>query len=84
MSNPTNGDIFVSGEDKLLKKYDYPTDLWGAIEFKKPPHAPTLELASHSIGTICWDFSKEFKQFATGGKDGSLILRNVNNISNAN
>ena len=26
ISNHTNGDIFVSGDDKLLKKYEYPTD----------------------------------------------------------
>jgi len=26
ITNYTNGDIFVSGDDKLLKKYEYPTD----------------------------------------------------------
>lgn len=26
MSNIYNGDIFVSGEDKFLKKYDFPTE----------------------------------------------------------
>ena len=40
MANSQNHDIFVSGEDKLLKKYDYPDQPWSAIEFKKPPAAP--------------------------------------------
>jgi hypothetical protein len=26
MANFSNGDIFVTGDDKLLKKYEYPTD----------------------------------------------------------
>jgi hypothetical protein len=26
MSNIYNGDIFLTGDDKFLKKYDYPTE----------------------------------------------------------
>jgi WD40 repeat protein len=84
MANPTNGDIFICGKDKILKKYEYPTDKFKGIDFKKAPNAPIQELNSHSIGTLCWGLSKEFKQFATGGKDGSIILRNFNNFATGN
>lgn len=78
ITNHTNGDIFVSGDDKLLKKYEYPTDKVKQIDFKRAPPAPVEELQSHAIGTTCWDVSKEFKQVVTGGKDGTLILRQMN------
>jgi hypothetical protein len=51
------GDIFVNGEDKLMKQYGFPEEVWENIEFKKPPPAPIQELSSHSIGTTCWDYS---------------------------
>lgn len=77
ISNHTNGDIFVSGEDRLLKKYDYPVDQLKHLDFKRAPPAPIEEFNSHSIGTTCFDVSKEFKRVVTGGKDGNLILRNM-------
>ena len=40
MANPTNGDIFICGKDKILKKYEYPTDKFKGIDFKKAPNAP--------------------------------------------
>lgn len=49
LSNPYNGDIFVTGEDKFLKKYDYPADPFSKLDFKKAPGAPTEELKSHDI-----------------------------------
>jgi len=83
-SSIITGDIYVHGQDKLMKKYDFPEEKWENIEYRKAPPAPVMELSSHSIGTACWDFSKEYKQFATGGKDGCIILRNMNNIGNGN
>ena len=80
MANSLNHDIYVSGEDKLLKKYEYPDQPWANIEFKKPPNAPLQELSNHSIGTVCWDVSREFKMFATGGKDGMVLLRPLSNF----
>jgi hypothetical protein len=76
MANSQNQDIFVSGVDKLLKQYKCPEDPWRKVEFRKPPPAPLQELNSHSIGTVCWDVSSAFKQFATAGKDGMVLLRN--------
>ena len=84
MSSHSTGEIYVVGEDKILKQYDQPADLWAAIEFKKPPAAPVKEMPSHSIATTCWDVSKEFKQFATGGKDGVIMIRNVGKFETAN
>lgn len=84
VANHTNGEIYVTGDDKILKKYEYPTDTFESIDFRKAPLAPVMEMNSHSIGTSCWAISKDFKQIATGGKDGTVILRHMNDIQNAN
>jgi WD40 repeat protein len=77
-SNVHNGDIFVTGDDKFLKKYEFPADPFTKMDFKKPPNAPIEELKSHDLQNTCWDFSNEIKFMATGGKDGNIILRNMN------
>jgi WD40 repeat protein len=80
MANQLNGDIYVTGEDKLLKKYQYPTENIDSIDWKRAPPAPEEEHLSHSIGTTCWDIAKDFKFMATGGRDGQLFLRHVENV----
>ena len=80
ISNEITGDIFVSGEDKLLKKYELPAETITQIDVKRAPVAPVEEHNSHSIGTTCWDVTKEFKFMATGGKDGSILLRHISNV----
>lgn len=84
MSNIYNGDIFVCGDDKLLKKYEYPTEQFNKLDFKKPPNAPLEELPSHDVGTTCWDFANEIKFMVTGGKDGNIVLRNMNYVAQRN
>ena len=37
IANQVNGDIFVTGEDKLLKKYQYPYERVGAMDYKRAP-----------------------------------------------
>jgi len=37
IANQVTGDIFVTGEDKLLKKYEYPNETLGQIDFKRAP-----------------------------------------------
>ena len=81
MANVFNGDIFVSGEDRFLKKYEYPSDPISKIDFKRAPNAPIEELKSHDIGTTCWDISNEIKFLVSGGKDGNFILRNMNHVA---
>ena len=49
MSNIYNGDIFVSGEDKYLKKYEFPNETFAKLDFKKPPNPPAEELKSHDL-----------------------------------
>lgn len=80
LTNISNGDIFASGDDKWLKKYDYPTDSFQKIDFRKPPNAPTAELQGHDLLATCWDQQVEFQYIATGGKDGKFFLRNVKHI----
>lgn len=84
MSNPANGDIFICGEDRYLKRYEYPNEPISKIDFKKAANAPVEEIKSHDLGTTCWDVSSEIKFFVTGGKDGNFILRNINSISQSN
>lgn len=82
MSNIYNGDIYLCGEDRLLKKYEYPTETYAKLDFKKPPGAPIdQELKSHDLGTTCWDYSNEIKFMVTGGKDGNFVLRNMNYVA---
>jgi hypothetical protein len=81
LSNVFNKDIFVVGEDKFLKKYEYPTELFSKLDYKKAASAPVEELKSHYIGTTCWDFSNEIKFMATGGKDGNFFLRNMSYVA---
>ena len=80
MTNEITGEIFVCGDDRLLKKYEFPAEKITQIDTKRAPVAPVEEHQSHSIGTTSWDISKEFKFMATGGKDGSILLRHINNI----
>ena len=79
----TNG-IYVTGTDKLLKQYRYPSEDLDTLDFRSPPEDPEEELTSHAVGTTCWHESREFKFFVTGGKDGSIIMRNINNFSQMN
>lgn len=80
ITNEVTGDIFVTGEDRLLKKYEFPSEKIDQIDIKRAPVAPIEEHTSHPIGTTTYDVSKEFKFTATGGKDGSIYLRHNNNI----
>ncbi len=84
MSNIYNGDIFLTGEDKFLKKYEFPADPINKIDFKKAANPPVDELKSHDIGTTCCDFSNEIKFMVTGGKDGNIIVRNMNHVAQNN
>jgi len=84
ISNIYNGDIFALGDDRQLKKYEFPTEQFAKLDFKKPPGAPVEELKSHDLGTTCWDFSNEIKFMVTGGKDGNFVLRNMNYVAQAN
>lgn len=73
--NHITQEIFVTGKDKLLKRYDYPEEKIESIDFKKAPEDPIEEIPSHSIGTNVWAISENFQQVVTGGKDGAIILR---------
>jgi hypothetical protein len=84
LSNIYNGDIYLCGEDRLLKKYEFPNEQFAKLDFKKPPGAPLEELKSHDLGTTCWDYSNEIKFMVTGGKDGNFVLRNMNYVAQAN
>ncbi len=33
----SNGDIYVTGEDKLLKRYEYPNEKISKIDWKRAP-----------------------------------------------
>ena len=84
MANFSTGDIYVTGDDKLLKKYEYPADRIEIIDFKRAPPAPVEEMISHSIGTTCWDVATEFKSFITGGKDGQVFMRHFSSMNDPN
>ena len=51
------------------------------MDWKRAPAHPVEEYTSHSVGTSCWQESQEFKLTATGGKDGTVLLRHVGNIN---
>ena len=74
-------EIFVTGKDKLMKKYEMPNENLKDIDWKRAPAAPLEEFNSHPVGTAVWHESKEFKFLVTGGKDGTIMLRNFGKIS---
>jgi hypothetical protein len=82
--NTMTGDLYVTGDDKLLKKYEFPNEHFSKLDMKKAPIPPVEELKSHDIGTTCWHLSSEVKFLVTGGKDGNFILRNLNNVAQSN
>lgn len=84
ITNIYNGDLFVTGEDKLLKRYEFPTDHFSKLDMKKAPLPPIEEHKSHDIGTTCWHISNQVKFLVSGGRDGNFILRNLNSVSNCN
>lgn len=75
-----DNNIYVTGEDKLLKKYEFPTDKIQQIDVKRAPPAPLEEHQSHSIGTTCFDTCVQWKKIVTGGKDGCVILKPISKI----
>jgi WD40 repeat protein len=87
VSNPYNGELFVSGKDMLMKNYSYPIEPFAKIEFKKPPGAPMMEYDGHSLALSCHDFfavenaKLAHKLLVTGGKDGSFILRDFSQMN---
>jgi WD40 repeat protein len=81
LPNSQTGDIWVTGEDKLLKKYEFPVDHFSKLDMKKAPVPPVEEIKSHDVGTTCWHSSSEAKFLVTGGRDGNFILRVLNNIT---
>lgn len=80
ITNPYTGDLYLCGEDKFLKKYDFPSDHFTKIDLKKPPNPPIEELDSHNMATTCYDISNECKFLVTGGRDGNFCLRNMNYV----
>ena len=84
ITNIHNADTFVTGDDKLLKRYEFPLDHFSKLDFKKAPLPPVEELKAHDIGTTCWHLSDEVKFLVTGGRDGNFILRNLNNVAQSN
>lgn len=84
LSNIHNGEIFTSGDDKTLKKYDYPNEQFAKIDFKKAPGSPAEEFKSHDLPLTSWDFSNEIKFMVTGGRDGNFVLRNMNHVAQSN
>ena len=84
ITSSEKGEIYVTGEDKLFKRYEIPADHFNKIDFKKAPLPPAEEHKSHDIQTTCFHISNEVKFLATGGRDGNFILRNLTNIAQSN
>ena len=57
----TSNEIYVCGEDKLLKTYEYPTEKIDKIDWKRAPAPPLDEVNSHAVGTACWHESEMAK-----------------------
>ena len=80
-SDPESGDIYITGDDKFLKKYPIPNDTYDQIDWSKPAPTPLEEYKSHGIVTTCFDFSSEANFIASGGKDGAIILRSRSKLN---
>ena len=82
--DPTNGDILLTGKDKILKKYKQPDELIIKMDLriKVPGSIPLEELDGHPLPTNCLIISPNNSMCVTGGSDGSIFIRNLKMLSN--
>jgi WD40 repeat protein len=82
--DPTSGDIFLTGRDKILKKYKQPDELIIKMDLriKVPGSIPIEELDGHALSTNCLLIAPNNALCASGGVDGSIFLRNLKTLSN--
>lgn len=60
---PTNSqDIFITGADKVLKRYKYPDENLQKMDLKikLPAPSPIEEIESHQLPTTCIQYDKEW------------------------
>jgi len=79
-----NGDILLTGKDKILKKYKQPDELLIKMDLriKVPGSIPLEELDGHPLPTNCLLTSPNNQMCASGGFDGSIFIRNLKMMSN--
>jgi len=79
--HPTTGEVFLSGADKLLKKYKQPDDIYlktQEIKFKIGA-APLEEFDGQALPVNIMKSSEEFNWLACGSRDGTIRLRDLDN-----
>jgi WD40 repeat protein len=77
------GELVVTGRDKILRKYKQPEELLSKMDFKvKAANTPPIEeLDGHDLTTNCISFSVKNGELVTGGRDGTIIVRSGEMLS---
>jgi hypothetical protein len=74
---------FAAGHDYFLKKYTvFPCDKFLNIKWDTPATAANHNLDSHSLETTSYFFSEQHNLFASGGKDGRVLIRTISDLMN--
>jgi hypothetical protein len=72
---------FVAGEDYFLKKYTiFPNEQFKNIVWNTPASKANFELFSHALETTSYFASNDYNKFVTGGRDGKVIVRSIQNL----
>ena len=80
--NPMTKDIFVTGDDKYIKKYGFPALPWEQAKewILKAPEDPLLEYEGHPMPSNTWSINGDTTFIISGGRDGSIIVRATSNV----
>lgn len=80
--NDVTNEVYISGKDKLLKKYKLPEDYLDKLDKKiKAAPIPIEEVFGHPLVTRTMVVSKDGRILFTGGKDGTVFAREAINIT---
>jgi WD40 repeat protein len=75
LADHENGEVWCTGEDKLIRRYKQPEDL---LDLKvRPPFSPLEEYDGHDLRTNCLSYYKEQGVFLSGGLDGTIMKRSL-------
>lgn len=78
----STGDLLLTGQDKILKKYKQPEELLSKLDMKIKIGLPPLEeLDGHDLPANILRSQNDFRIVFSGSCDGTIIIRNMNQLT---
>lgn len=76
--DPDTGDLFTTGDEKVIRRYKQPEDHVRDMDMRpRAPFTPLDELDGHELTTNYLRFKEGAGAFVSGGLDGSVIRRSA-------